>query len=620
MKIKVVAFLLAIVSAGAFAGGLGEIRTAQYRQLQERLCRGWNTWYNDSMTSHTFLPDGFTVNFGLAQWNGKDYQRDFRKSGMARTGILPGLRSDDGRYTSAELVRKDFALTLETASDGDDFVALVTPSNKCGHLVVVEASYPWEYDGLVGRDGEKLVGIRGDRKFVFSTTEKPAELPYVGLTAPRLGVRLERKIGFYTGRTRTLAEIESLVAARRAEQERRVASCGDKADAFKAMQTILAWNTIYDQPNKRAIAPVSRNWNIRWDGWVLFDWDTYFAAWMFSYFNRDLAYANAVAITKCITSEGFIPNYKSAHNITWDRSQPPVGSRTILELYRRWKDAWLVEETYDELLAWNRWWPQARTCEEGFLGWGSHRMGQNGKRNPMNAFYAKLESGLDNSPMFDEAKLMPETCTLDQSDVGLMALYVMDCKALAELAGVLDRADDRAELLARAKAYGDKLQTLWDEKTGIYRNRRVGTGEFLDVLTPCHFYPLLAGTATPEQARRMVDEHYFNPDEFHGTYVMPASARNARGFKDNDYWRGRIWAPLNFLVYLGFRDYGLDAARKDLVDRSWNLLMENWKLNGGIYENYNSVTGRGGDRGNSDAFYHWGALLTFIRILEDEGK
>lgn len=460
-------------------------------------------------------------------------------------------------------------------------------------------------DGQVGRAGEKLVGTRGARQFVLSTTAQPTEIPYMGITAPHLPMRLEGKIGFYTGRPRTLAEVESLIAARRAEQEKRVAAYGARAEAFRAMQTILAWNTIYDAPNQRAIAPVSRNWNIRWEGWVLFDWDTYFAAWMLASFNRDLAYANAVEITKCITGEGFIPNYKSAKAITNDRSQPPIGSRTILELYRRFHDDWLVWETYDELLAWNRWWPKARGLGDGYLAWGAHRRDKDGRCTGCGMYPAKLESGLDNSPMFDVAQMLPGTWVMDQADVGLMSLYVMDCKALAELAGILHKTSDQAELLARAKAYGYKLQTMWDEQTGIFRNVRVPSGALLDVLTPCHFYPILAGVATPEQARRMIDEHYFNPNEFHGAYVMPASARNARGFKDNDYWRGRIWAPLNFLVYLGLRDYGLDAARKDLVDRSWNLLMKSWRTNGGIYENYNSVTGVGGD-GRSDAFYHWG--------------
>ena len=621
------AFVLALATALTLAGTaeatrLGETRTRQYRELQARICRGWNTWYNNSMTAHTFLPDGFTVNFGVSLHNGKEYHREFLKNGRSRKGVIPGLRSDDGRYTSVEIVQNQFALTLETAADGEDLVALVTPSNKCGHLVIADVFYPWERDGTVGRAGDQLFGMRGGRRFTVSTTAAPAKIPYMPSGSPRLAVRLQGKIGFYTGRTRTLEEIEKLIGERRAEQEKRVASWGEHADSFQGMQTILAWNTIYDAPNKRAIAPVSRNWNYNWEGWVLFDWDTYFAAWMLSSFNRDLAFANAVEITKSVTGEGFVPNYKSASGISADRSQPPVGSRTILEIYRRYPEKWLLEETYDELIAWNRWWPRGRSLGDGYLAWGGHDWNRDGTRRARDLQSAKYESGLDNSPMFDEAKMLPETCTMDQADVGLMAMYVMDCKCLAEIAGILDRRGDREELLGRAKSYADKLQTMWDEKTGIYRNVRMPGNSFLDVLSPCNFYPLLSGTATNEQADRMINEHYFNPEEFYGEFVMPASARNARGFKDNNYWRGRIWAPLNFLVYLGMKDYRtptVDKARADLVERSRNLLMKNWKENGGIYENYNSVTGAGGDAGASDAFYHWGALLTFIGIL-DSGK
>jgi len=36
-----------------------------------------------------------------------------------------------------------------------------------------------------------------------------------------------------------------------------------------------------------------------------------------------------------------------------------------------------------------------------------------------------------------------------------------------------------------------------------------------------------------------------------------------------------------------------------------------------VYENYNAETGRGDDAGSwSDEFYHWGALLGFISLME----
>jgi hypothetical protein len=58
---------------------------------------------------------------------------------------------------------------------------------------------------------------------------------------------------------------------------------------------------------------------------VLFDWDTYFASFMYSLYNRDLAFANAVEITKSITKRGFIPN-----------ARPPTTSRPTTARSRRW--------------------------------------------------------------------------------------------------------------------------------------------------------------------------------------------------------------------------------------------------------------------------------------------
>jgi neutral trehalase len=168
----------------------------------------------------------------------------------------------------------------------------------------------------------------------------------------------------------------------------------------------------------------------------------------------------------------------------------------------------------------------------------------------------------------------------------------------------------------RGDKYAAALATLWDEKSGIYLNRRTDTGEASSRLSPTNFYPLIAKAPTAEQARRMMQEHYFNPREFYGEWVMPSIARNVPGYADQNYWRGRIWGPMNFLVYLGMRNYEVQDARADLVERSARLLMKSWQSDRAIYENYNANTGAGNDVRSSDAYYHWGALLGVIEILE----
>ena len=64
------------------------------------------------------------------------------------------------------------------------------------------------------------------------------------------------------------------------------------------------------------------------------------------------------------------------------------------------------------------------------------------------------------------------------------------------------------------------------------------------------------------------------------------------------------------------QNYNLPKAKNDLLEKSKSLLLKSWKEDGSIYENYNGSTGQGDDVKNADGFYHWGALLTFMSLIE----
>ncbi len=150
----------------------------------------------------------------------------------------------------------------------------------------------------------------------------------------------------------------------------------------------------------------------------------------------------------------------------------------------------------------------------------------------------------------------------------------------------------------------------------MFLNVNLHTGEKSRRLSPTNFYPLLAKAATAEQARTMIERHLKNPQEFWGEYVIPAIARDDPGFKDQQYWRGRIWGPMNYLVYSGLRNYEDAAVRKDFADRSYALFAKEWTEKRHVHENYNAVTGTGDDVTSSDRFYHWGALLGYVEWME----
>jgi hypothetical protein len=628
--------LFLIAAAAALPAGAQSdsriLRTAEYRSLQRDLCRGWNTWSANSVMAHVHLPDGFALTLGIKTAGmGRTYQNSFFQANQTAgrpEKVRLGPHSDDGSYTDLTMEypangnqnAKNVMRVESAEQDGEEYI-LVTVGQRAtlraAHLII-ETGYYWNRPGKVLRQGGVVDAIPGSgRSFTVRTTGTQVSDPFLTVDGPYLAVPLEGRIAVYTGGApKTLDQVAAIVSAHRQTQQSKLDAHGDAREVFTAMQTILGWNLTYDPENGRAISPVSRSWSAGWGGYVLFDWDTYFASFMYSLYNRDLAFANAVEITKSITRRGFIPNAASAYDIrTDDRSQPPVGSLIALEIYRRYPERWFLAELYDELLRWNRWWPTARD-RAGLLSWGSDDVPQLVDGTVHNFQAALFESGLDNSPMYDGVPFNPKTNLLEISDVGLNALYVADCRALEEMARILGHEDDQRELHVRGDKYAAALATLWDGKSGMYLNRRTDTGEFSSRLSPANFYPLIAKVPTQEQARRMIQEHYFNPREFHGEWVIPSIARNVPGYADQEYWRGRIWGPMNFLVYLGMRNYDLKEAREDLAQRSARLLMKSWQSDRAIYENYNANTGAGNDVRSSDGYYHWGALLGVIELLE----
>ena len=631
MTAKILPVILLLITTNLYAQTTTRnIRTQEYKQLQEHLCKGWNTWYNNSILTHALLPEGFSINLCIATKDNKAYLKEaFKASEITNRPekVLLGLRSDDGSYTSLKLQYMGIDLSVETATDGNDELILVSPSAPSENFLVAEAGLLWNSEGATGRKENKLTGAFPGNLITVSSTATPVPNAYIASTSPRLTFTLNEEIGIYTGKARDLSTIKNIIARHREAQQKRMDSYGNLSESFKAMQTILAWNTIYDAPNHRVITPVSRLWNKQWGGFVLFEWDTYFASYMLSLFNKELAYANAVEITKAITPEGFVPNFQSVsgyqqasgdgsllRSSSWDRSQPPVGSKVVLEIYKKYKEKWFLNEVYDELLTWNKWWPATRDVK-GFLAWGSYYKNDT-VFTESQLQSAAYESGLDNSPMYDGVPFNTQTHTMELADVGLMSIYIADCNALAEISAILGKNAEAAALKKRSSFYAKQLGTLWDEKTGIFLNRRLDTDAKSYRLSPTNFYPMLAKACTQKQAERMMKEHYFNSNEFYGQYVMPSISRNDSGFKDNSYWRGRIWAPMNFLVYLGMLNYDVKDARTDLVTKSGELLLKNWKENGGVFENYNAVTGEGSDVHNADGFYHWGALLTFMEFID----
>jgi len=584
------------------------------------LAKGWNTWNTHSVLSHVLLPEGLAINLQLQDGESGDILEDAligRSSFDSMEHVTAGPHAYDGSYTELELKWRDIHIRVQSASGDNELYLLVTPINASpGDSLIVDPEMMWGRKGEISISQDLITGKTPTDKIELTVRADSS-----ASTSEHIKVSLAKAIGISTDAARSIEEIADVINSARINFLAEKSEYEKTPELFDAMQTVLAWNVIYEPTNDRVITPVSRVWNVGWKWWILFEWDTYFAAYMHSLNNKELAYANVFAMTSEITDRGFVPNFASSVNKSEDRSEPPVGSFVVKEIYRKYREDWFVHEVFDELLTWNRWWSRNRNVD-GYLTWGSDPYEHDELAEWLETAIgakqgAKWESGLDNSPMFDDVTLDTESHLLMQADVGLMSLYVLDCQSLSELAGVLGKIEIQAELAERARTYSEKLESLWDDEFGLYLNKDLLTGEFSYRLSPTLFYPLLAKVPDQYQATRMIEEHFYNPEEFWGEYMIPSIARNDEAFADNKYWRGRIWAPMNFLVYLGIRNYDLPDARKDMVEKSSSLLLQSWIAERHVYENYNSETGQGNDAGMSDKFYHWGALLGFIGIMEE---
>lgn len=606
--------------------------------VQKRLARGWNTWNTWSVLSHVLLPEGLAVNLSLKEYRSGGWLREalIGRQGKNEEKILPGPHAYDGSYTELTLIWQDIELRIQSAHAGErDLVILVTPlkMQKRPAVLMADVGFLWNKPGMAFRSKTGVSAMAEGQEFTLHATRSDADEMSVASMTPRITMKLVEPVGLSTGCERSVEEIcEILNAAKARLEEDSRAMFGEEHELHAAMQTCLAWDTIYEPQGDRVITTVSRAWNVGAGGYVLFEWDTYFAARMIALDSRDLAYSNVIELTREVREVGFVPNMYSARgNVSFDRSQPPVGSRMIYELYRKFGDRWLLEELFNDLLTWNRWFFAHRHAGEGMMTYGSDPFepvtGNYWELNGVDdTFGAALESGLDNSPMYDDVPFDREKHILFQADVGLTGLYAMDCRALMEIAGILGR-EEETELRERYQLICRGIQKMWDEERGFFYNLRTDTGEFSRRIAPTCFYALFADGVRPDQVRRMIDEHLLNEDEFFGEWMLPSIARNDPAYEDQDYWRGRIWAPLNYLTYLAFRDAGCEEACRLIADKSAALLLKGWREHGWVCENYDGDSGSGEVRvkyvdgrrvsyGGSDRFYSWGGLLGYIALID----
>jgi len=413
-------------------------------------------------------------------------------------------------------------------------------------------------------------------------------------------------------------------------QQARVKIKGYNEGICSAITNNLFWMTLYQPGRHRLYTPASRKRifpqpdGIK-DHWTIFEWDSFFNALEVSIESSKHAFDILRSVLQTQYANGNIPNWRSRYNGTPDRSQPPVGAYVVLKIFQRTADLDFLTFAYPYLTKWHAFW-KARTLSgsfrrdgngDGLLEWGSDRILVNRRKYPewevdsTGKQRAMWESGQDDLPNWDEAGFNDSSGTMTMNCIDLNSLYALDAYCLSQIASILQKRRDH-------RRYSDEYDSmkklindvLWDNREGFYFDRH-WDGTFSKRKASSNFFPLIAMIPNRRQALRML-RHLINEKYFWSEYVIPTISRSDPKFKEQEYWRGTIRPPTNYLVYHGLKAYEFDAAASEFAKRSVSLFMKSWENFQLCPENFDSRTGEAGGQ----RYQSWGPLFALIALEE----
>jgi hypothetical protein len=408
-----------------------------------------------------------------------------------------------------------------------------------------------------------------------------------------------------------------------------------------AARTILRTNDRggYTVPNGR-VYPFQ--WN----------WDSAFVALGFDTFDRDRAWTEVERLFSVQWPDGFVP-----HIIFWQDdegyfpgptvwatgttpptsgiTQPPVAATVVRRL---WDSAVAagqgvafrprIEDLFDRLLNWHRWFADVRDPEGRGVVVAMH----------------PWETGRDNSPEWDapgepidvsnvgdyvrrdtghlDAKMRPTKLEYDRylalvqhgralkwdhakiaaanpfkvADVGMSMILLRANRDLLALAGMLGRdGSEIAGWITRAEA---GISWLWDDAIQAWCSRDLVTRKHSGFVTSASFLNFYAGLVAPAKDAAMLA--HFDRIADRVRYVMPSLDPDDPGFQMIRYWRGPVWAVVNWMIGTGLTEAG-ETARGERVRHDTLALMRST----GFYEAWSPVDGSGS--GGDD--FSWTAAI-----------
>lgn len=330
-----------------------------------------------------------------------------------------------------------------------------------------------------------------------------------------------------------------------------------------------------------------------------FYWDTYFHILGLVIDDKlDLARDLVDNLTYLFNKFGLIP--ARSRLLSWGRSQPPFLTAMAWEIFdhdpdkdttwlghvmavaeKEYTEVWTKGQRYIPKLGLSRYYPL-------FLP----------------SFFNRYEAGWDLSSRFEGHGLNLVPVDLNC----LLYRYERDLHRWYQMRGQLSEAKIWQAKSDQRKVLIDKY--FWNEKEGYFFDFDRQTSKQANLRTLAGFFPLWVGSASKEQAKKVVENlRYF---EYTGglatTEPVPWKKRQW------DYPNG--WAPLQFIVIQGLLNYGYKAEAMRITVKWLDLNLEVYEETGALWEKYDvakRTVGRSGLYRTKPGFGWTNAI--FLRLL-----
>jgi len=329
----------------------------------------------------------------------------------------------------------------------------------------------------------------------------------------------------------------------------------------------------------------------------IWQWDAYFHALAYRHIDSHLAQDQIRIMLDHQREDGMIPD--AIHDegtvthldvpVDADVTKPPLLAWAAWKLYELDGDREFLDEIYEPVVRWNKWWFEHNDLDG----------------NGLCEYQHPYSSGLDDSPLWDDG--MP----VQSPDLNSYLCLQQEC--LARIAQVIGEKDEAQVWEQRAHAMADRMiRATWDAESGLFWATRNGVR--VNVRTPFSLFPLLTGQLPANISARLV-AHLMDQREFWSRFPVPTVAMNDPKYNPLQMWRGPTWVNINYLLIEGLQRSGYPDLARDLRRRTLDLICGK----DDIYEYYHPETGENPPHAAST--FGWSsAVFIDLAIQSAQGK